>query len=302
MRPPTIWNAKPGWINRSVPPDCGVMAPPPSRAAASSARVVVVPTAITRRPSRLAAAIAFAAALADLEVLGIHRVRLHVVHAYRLKRAVADVQRDGRPFYSALASAVEDRVAEVQSGRRRRHRSTLAGIDSLVPLAIARQSSARAMYGGSGTWPSASIASSTLARVPLHSRMVRRPWKRRSRISACRTCVSLRNSTAEPELSFWPGCTSASHRSSSTFRQQQALDGAAARHAFAEEPRGKHLRIVEHQQIAVPEQIGQARDARVLERRGASSKHEQLRRAPGSGGLRDEAMREIEIEVSSLHG
>ena len=111
--------------------------PRPARPAASSARVVVVPTATTRRFSRLARLIVSAAA-SLIEKRSASTVCASTsIDAHRLKRAVADVQRDGRALDAPLVQRVEKLRREMQAGGRRRDRAALARIHGLIPLAIA---------------------------------------------------------------------------------------------------------------------------------------------------------------------
>jgi hypothetical protein len=65
-------------------------------------------------------------------------VILDAFRAHRLERAVADVQRDLRALDASPGEIGQDGVAEMQAGRRRRHRPARAGVDRLVALAILR--------------------------------------------------------------------------------------------------------------------------------------------------------------------
>src|SRR5450631_1224824 len=65
-------------------------------------------------------------------------VIFHFFYAYGLKRAQPDVQRDLGNFDPASTNAVQYFSGEVQTGRRRRHRSPRLSVDSLIALAIRR--------------------------------------------------------------------------------------------------------------------------------------------------------------------
>ena len=85
-------------------------------------------------------------------------------------------------------------------------------------------------------------------------------------------------------------------------REEQAFDGAAARHARAEQTSRKHFRIVDDEQIALAEVLRQAGHMCVRQMPGAFIENEQPRRGSVScGGLRDELRRQIETEVGNVH-
>jgi hypothetical protein len=85
-------------------------------------------------------------------------------------------------------------------------------------------------------------------------------------------------------------------------RQQQALDGAATRYAGTEQARGKYLRVIDDEQVAVPEELGELSHTRVFHATRVSMEDEEFRRsALGRGGLRDQFRRQIEPEVRNVH-
>ena len=79
--------------------------------------------------------------------------------------------------------------------------------------------------------------------------------------------------------SFWPGCTSASQSVVLKRREEKALDCAAGRDARTEQPGGKHLGIVDHEQIALAEELGQSGHDCVLNRALVLIEDEQPRAA-----------------------
>ena len=82
-------------MNKSADPATGDDAPIVlARATASSVRVVVVPTATMRRRSRERRRDAPRCRRADFVSFGLEAVILDALDAYRLKRPVADVERD----------------------------------------------------------------------------------------------------------------------------------------------------------------------------------------------------------------
>ena len=84
--------------------------------------------------------------------------------------------------------------------------------------------------------------------------------------------------------------------------QQQTFDGPAARHAAAQQPRRKHARVVDHQQVAAPKKAREIANPRVRHRATAAIQHEQPRLAARRGGLRDQLVRKMKVEVGYFHG
>ncbi len=84
--------------------------------------------------------------------------------------------------------------------------------------------------------------------------------------------------------------------------QEQAFDGAAARHAPAEQSSRKHARVVDHQEVAGREVIGQRRETAVCDVAGRAIQVEEPRRAPiGGRFLGDQFGRQLEVEVADVH-
>jgi hypothetical protein len=82
---------------------------------------------------------------------------------------------------------------------------------------------------------------------------------------------------------------------------KQTLDGAAARHAPAEQARRKYPRVVDDDKVAWMQTLGQRRDVCMRDIAGLSIEMEQPRAAPPRRFLRDQIGREIEIELADLH-
>ena len=84
--------------------------------------------------------------------------------------------------------------------------------------------------------------------------------------------------------------------------QQQAFDGPAARHAGAKQTRGKHLRVIDDEQVALAKKFRELGYTRVFDSACIFVKDEKLRRpALRRRGLRDESGRQIEPEVGNVH-
>jgi hypothetical protein len=84
-------------------------------------------------------------------------------------------------------------------------------------------------------------------------------------------------------------------------RQQQALDGAAGRHAPSEQPRGEHAGVVDDEEVAGAQVLRQAGDGAVLQARPFPREHHQLRRSARSWRLRDEVRGKVEVELGGEH-
>ena len=255
-------------------------------------------------------------------------MRLDLVHAHRLERAVADVQRDGRRARRRRASiAATSAVVEVQAGGRRRDRSARARrtrSDSArdpprvsAPLDVGRQRHVadgidqrvdRPCPSCSGPLqPDRAGGRRTAARAPPPS--ARRPPP------SNRPCA--------PGFSFWPGCMSAcqisevggrrsevggrrsevgGRRSGSGSREQQTLDRAAARDTMAEQPRRKDAGVVGDEKIAGSKEGRQMREPwRASWQHGRAIEHQKSRLAPRGGLLRDQLFRKIEIKRVDFH-
>ena len=93
----------------------------------STARTLVVPAQITRCAARIFAAFSSV----DMKSLGMQRLAAH-----RLKRAESHVQRDICDLRAGLAAFIQNVAGEMQTRRRRGHRSGFARKHRLVSLSI----------------------------------------------------------------------------------------------------------------------------------------------------------------------
>ena len=82
--------------------------------------------------------------------------------------------------------------------------------------------------------------------------------------------------------------------------EQQALDRAAARHAASEQPRREHARIVGDEQVARTKERWQIANPGVSDRTGLPIQHEHPRLAAGRGGLRNQVVGQMEVEVGTF--
>ena len=147
------------------------------------------------------------------------------------------------------------------------------------------------------------MMSSTEAALSVQSRIRRRPWNCRSRISALKLGEpAAPNTSCAPGFSFCPGWTSASQCSIVAAAQQQALHRPAARHPAAEQTRGKHARVVDDDEVARGEKVGQRREPSMCNGAGRAIQVKEPRRAPIGGRLlRDQAGRQVEVEIADVH-
>ncbi|MBP1643046.1 MAG: hypothetical protein H6Q03_1715 [Acidobacteria bacterium] len=82
---------------------------------------------------------------------------------------------------------------------------------------------------------------------------------------------------------------------------EQQLDPRATRHPAREEPRREHARVVDHQQVARPQQVGELAD-RAVTRRVLRVEDEQPAGAARERPLRDPVRGQLEVEVADQHG
>ena len=195
------------------------------------------------------------------------------------------------------------------------------------------------MYGGSGTWPAAWMASSSVrgspcSLAPTGSKRTRRPpleSSTKSTISARRTTGEpseankppARYSTTLPGLRRLPGFTRHSHTCPEgvdvlTAAEQQRL-GDATRGLFADEAGGHDARLVGHEQVAGLQIIDDVVEMAMFDRsavrqrdgvRGTGGaalelaiEHEQPTRIAGLRGcLGDQLVGQVVIEIVGAHG
>ena len=297
-RPRITRNSKPGKMNRPVAPAPATMRPvvlarhrlqrPRRRRADGDDATAAVERAVDRRGRRFV----------DLIALRLEPVILDPFGPDRLERAVADVQRDLGDADAATRERRRERRAEVQARRRRGDRSARAREDRLIPLAVLAAIVAldvrrqrhvadrvdgfverRAVVG-----PQADDAAAV--KSPFEHLAVQRPRRPRTR-------PGRPDAASAPDASALPSVRprTVPERPASQPGDEQALHRAAARHATAEQTRGKHARVVDDEQIALGEQIGKRGDRRVamapVSRRRHSSRAAP-RSAAGSCAIRCE--------------
>jgi hypothetical protein len=85
------------------------------------------------------------------------------------------------------------------------------------------------------------------------------------------------------------------------FFQEQAFDGASARHAMAEQTRWKDPRVVYNEQVTRLKITAELDEHRVLEPVVTVQDKEARTAADFGRMLRDELVRQIEVEVGCVH-
>ena len=85
-------------------------------------------------------------------------------------------------------------------------------------------------------------------------------------------------------------------------RQQKTFHGAAARRPMAKEARRKHSGVVDHEEIALAEELGQPPDVGMLGAAGPFMQNQELRCAAlRRRRLRNQVRGQIEIEGGDVH-
>ena len=107
----------------------------------------------------------------------------------------------------------------------------------------------------------------------------------------------------DPSRSRWPGCTSAIQVSGSAGGpDQETLGGAAAGQPRPDQPRRKHARVVDDEQIAGAKQRGKIGEVEMRDAAaGAIDRHEPAGAARRRRLLRDQLSGQIEIEIGNVH-
>src|SRR5438045_9466506 len=93
------------------------------------------------------------------------------------------------------------------------------------------------------------------------------------------------------------------HAAGAQHALEQELDAAAAWASPAREARGQHAGVVEDEQVAGAQQLGQVGETAVLDRARRAVEHEQPARAAlRERRLRDQLARQFVVEFASQHG
>ena len=224
-----------------------------------------------------------------------HAVLGQLVHAHRLERAGADVQRDVAAVDAARLQGVQQRLVEVQAGGRRGHRAGLAREHRLVARVVVRPSFA--MDVGRQRQATGVLQPGLERLVDVEGQAIELALASEHfgvaagiQRDAAAGLRRLARAHLRPRLV--PG--------------QQAFDedlDAPAAGLRAVQAGRDHARVVEDQQVAGLQQVRQVADAGIAQGRGRGRHHQQAARgALGQGRLRDQLGRQVVMEVGALQG
>ena len=85
------------------------------------------------------------------------------------------------------------------------------------------------------------------------------------------------------------------------FTDQEAFGRATTRQPDADEARGKHARVVEHEEVAAPQEPFEVREHRVLDGAAVTLQHQEARPSAFARLLGDERLGQVEVEVGNVH-
>jgi hypothetical protein len=225
---------------------------------------------------------------------------LDVLDPHRLKRAVAHVQRQRRPAHAGCLEGSNQRGVEVQACRGRGDRPPRTGEDGLIPLSIGRR--IRTMNVGRQR----DVAERVDRVVDVRGALDLEPDETAAEESPLEHLGPKRDTgrpagileyQARAGLQFLAGVHERVPVPVVHPFEQHALGRAAARVAAAEQPRGKHPRVVDDEKIAGREQVRQIANARLVPRARVAVDNEEARRAARRGVLGDQRLGEVEVEI-----
>lgn len=201
-----------------------------------------------------------------------HVVR-DLVAAQRLERAGTDVQRDQRGAYTARGQRRHQRRIEMQARSRRRYRTGLAREDTLVALAVG----GRRCAADVGRQRHAAEAVEELER--------RRGQRHAPQLALAREHLQRAAGGSDGQ----PGADRLVRRE--LHQRLVTCQGALqqdlhppARGLGTEQPCGDDARVVEHQQVAGPQALGQIAQGAVSNRTAGAIEQQQATGRAGGGG------------------
>ena len=231
---------------------------------------------------------------------GVHPMLARVIRLDRQKGAGSDMQGHGQPIDPARGNPIEQRRGEMQPGRRRRDRALLFREHRLIVGAVARvavrELSARAF----------DIGRQRHRAVPSERLAKGRPL-----------AVEAQRDLALGALLGHLGREVRSEIDMVARAQPPGALGIAAPHTTAEVPRQRdldrrlpapadetgrdHLGVVEHQEIARPQQFGQIGDMPVGQLAGGRDHQQPGAVARLGRAVGDQVARQVETEIGKLH-
>ena len=169
--------------------------------------------------------------------------------AHGLEGAVAHVQRDLDAFDAGGRHVIEDRLGEVQAGRRRGHGPALAGEHGLVPLAVRVE--IRPLDVGRQRHMADGVDEIHHRPCLIGPQAYQAPAEEPllEHLAAERVAAAL-EAQAASRLQPLPGVHQRLPVLIVHARDEQAFDLAATRLARAEQARREHLRVVQDEDVA----------------------------------------------------
>jgi hypothetical protein len=228
--------------------------------------------------------------------LGVHVVVLEAPGTHRLEGPRADVQGHEVELDAALANRLEQLPIEVQAGGRRGHRARIAREHRLVAGLVAP------LRRAADVWRQRHRAvrleqrlERVFAGIELELEQVRRARGH-----------GRPGGVGEAQPGSGAGRLAGAHVGEKAPLAGLALDqhlGAPAARLARREPRLDHPGVVEHQQIARRQQLGEIGESAVGQRPAGAVEHQQpARPALGERRLGNELLGQVEVEVARTHG
>ncbi len=217
-----------------------------------------------------------------------HAVRGEIFRLHREERAGTDVQRDPGELHAPRADRIEQRRVEVQSGRRGGDGSGTSRVHGLVPRLVGRRCGARDVgWQRDGGVPREIVDKRSDAREA----QAEEPIAARDDVGVDGSRQA--NRLARTRCMAGADLEQALGRAQNPFEQQ--FDPAATR-LHAHEPGFHDLCVVQHQEVAVPQEQGQLAKPPVRQY-FAGNVQQAAVGTLGGRELRDPIRRKHEVEI-----
>ncbi len=236
--------------------------------------------------------------------LGVELVILDAIDADRLESSQADVQRDPGGLDAALTDSVENLRGEVETGGGRGYRSPLLGIDGLIAIAIVGGIRAR------DVGRERDVADAIEGREKIiHALGGLKTDVALAELSA-RQDFSLEFNLIAEEKAFADSDFAAGANQAlpivgigRELASEEDFDAAGSAFAAAIKPGRKNAGIVEDDEIAGSQKVGEftKQGVRIAAANPLQAQHAGAV-AGGEGFLRDEFDGKVEVEIGDLHG
>jgi len=229
------------------------------------------------------------------------------VYSHRLKRAVTNMQSDLGDFDSTRAQAVKQLGSEMQSRSRRRNRAPLARKDGLIAFGVKavffiafdvrrKRSAADTIYD---------LVEVSFSFETDHAAAEITPFDHLSgELAACELdSRAWQQRFARLYQRFPNQRLDATHEKNFDAPTKHRLAAHSLPDSSSDQPCRKDSRVVENEQVAGIEVIGQLRKHRIDKRTGCAIDDHQPRHISSLGGLlRDKALWKLVIKFRDKHG